>query len=248
MSTIISWTDETWNPTTGCSKVDGDCKNCYAERISAKFAASWGMTFRTWSRQNAAGNVSLHPERLDKPRKIKTPSRIFVDSMSDLFHEMVPDEFIAQVFGVMEECPQHTFQILTKRPERAAAWRGPWTPNVWMGTSVGHRAALHRVDEIRRCRAKTLFLSLEPLWERLGMIDLDQIDWVIVGGESGPGYRPMPHAWAREIRDQCVRCEIPFWFKQSAGPRTEMGVELEEEDGSKSLWRQFRVRRWLTQS
>src|SRR3990167_7129414 len=132
MSTIISWTNETWNPTTGCSRVSEGCRSCYAERLSLKFG--WSKT--PWTARNAAQNVKVHPDRLSKPYGFKTGSRVFVNSMSDLFHEQIPDSFIAQVFRVMNDLPAITFQVLTKRPERAATWGGPWTPNIWQGTSI----------------------------------------------------------------------------------------------------------------
>src|SRR5262249_14448149 len=150
-----------------------------------------------------------------------------------------PDSFIAKVFDIMAELPQHTFQVLTKRPERASAWAGPWTDNIWMGTSVENRCVVQRIDALRQCGAHIRFFSFEPLLGPIGEIDLTGIHWVIVGGESGPHYRPMDHAWAREIRDQCVAHGIAFFFKQSAAPRSEMGVVLLEEDGSATQWRQY---------
>lgn len=242
MSTLISWTDETWNPTTGCSRVSDGCRYCYAEALSLRF----GWSKRPWTHNNSKENVVLHPERLNKPRTWKTPRRVFVNSMSDLFHEQVPDGYIAQVFEVMAELPQHTFQILTKRPERAAQWPGPWLPHIWMGTSVEDRRVIHRIDHLRVCRAKTRFLSCEPLLGDLGDIDLTGIHWVIVGGESGyhiPKHpeRQMDHAWARRIRDQCIAASPPiaFFFKQSSAVRTEYGTAMLEEDGSATTWHQF---------
>lgn len=244
MGTIISWTDETWNPTTGCSRVSGGCRFCYAETLSLRF----GWSKKPWTHNNAAENVVLHPERLRKPYAWKTPKRVFVNSMSDTFHELVPDEYIAQVFAVMADLPQHIFQVLTKRPERAADWPGPWPANVWMGTSVEDGRVTHRIDSLRRCKAQIRFLSCEPLLGDLGDIDLTGIQWVIAGGESGrhisgqPG-RAMDHAWARSIRNQCLAAIPPaaFFFKQSSGYRTEMGTELIEEDGTSTIWRQYPV-------
>ncbi|MGI0014174.1 MAG: DUF5131 family protein, partial [Nitrososphaera sp.] len=235
MSTRISWTDETWNPTTGCSRVSDGCRFCYAETLSLRF----GWSKKPWTGKNARENVVLHPERLNKPRTWATPRRVFVNSMSDLFHELIPDNFIAEVFGIMANLPQHTFQVLTKRPERAAAWAGPWTNNIWMGTSIENRRAIHRIDALRDCGAHIRFLSFEPLLGPIGEIDLTGIHWVIVGGESGPHYRPMDHAWVRKIRDQCVLHSIAFFFKQSAAARSEMGTVLLEEDGSETQWRQY---------
>lgn len=240
MPTPISWTDETWNAVTGCSRVSDGCRFCYAEALSLRY----GWSKKPWTAINAEENIILHPERLQKPYSWKKPSRVFVNSMSDLFAEQVPDSFIAQVFAVMNDLPQHTFQILTKRPDRAALWRGPWTPNIWQGTSVEDRKALPRIATLRQCQAHIRFLSCEPLLEDLGTLDLSGIHWVIAGGESGkhiPTHpeRQMQHAWARSIRDQCVAQQVAFWFKQSSGIRTEMGTELIEEDGSTSVWRQF---------
>jgi protein gp37 len=154
--------------------------------------------------------------------------------MSDLFHELIPDDYIREVFAVMEALPQHTFQILTKRPERAASWEGPWTPNIWMGTSVEDRRVLSRIDHLRECEAAVRFLSAEPLLGPLEALDLDGIHWVIVGGESGPGHRGMDHEWARHIRDECIQAGVAFFYKQDSGPRTEMRPWL---DGM--VWEQF---------
>ena len=159
--------------------------------------------------------------------------------MSDLYHKEIPDTFIAEVFKVMHECPQHVFQILTKRPRRAAKYPGPWEQNIWQGVSVENRKVLYRIDQLRECPANVRFLSLEPLLEPLGELDLDGIGWVIVGGESGKGYRKMSHEWARDIRDQCVEKGVAFFFKQSAAYRTELGTDLEEADGTKTTWQQF---------
>jgi protein gp37 len=233
--TIISWTNFTWNPVHGCSKISDGCRNCYAERISLKK----GFTKKPWTHPNAIENVMLKPDKLHEPHRIKEPSMIFVNSMSDLFHECVPDNFIKKIFHSIYECPRHTFQILTKRPERAAKWQGPWWPNIWMGTSVENRKSLGRIDHIRECGAAVIFLSIEPLLEDLGRINLTGIDWIIVGGESGPNHRPMDHAWARSIRDQCAEAHIPFFFKQSSGYRTETGIDLLEENGGKTRIQEY---------
>jgi protein gp37 len=185
-----------------------------------------------------AENVKCHPDRLRQPYKLKTPSRVFVNSMSDLFHECIPDAFIMDVFGVMADLPQHTFQVLTKRPERAACWNF-WPDNVWMGTSVEDARVTHRIDTIQRCRAKIKFLSCEPLIGPLGDVDFRGIDWVIVGGESGPGYRPMHQQWCRQIRDICLRDGAAFFFKQDAAFHTETRPYLQEESGECFEWRQF---------
>ena len=231
----ISWTTTTWNPVHGCSKVSPGCDRCYAETLSLRF----GWTKKPWTGANAKENVRLKPHKLKEPYTWKKPCRVFVNSMSDLYHKEVPDDYIAQVFAVMNELEQHTFQILTKRPRRAAKWMGPWGENIWQGVSVESQKYLYRIDQLRECPAKVRFLSLEPLLEPLGELNLDGIHWVIVGGESGRGYRPMPHAWARDIRDQCVEKGVAFFFKQSAAYRTEMGTELQETDGTKTTWQQY---------
>jgi len=231
----MKWWNQSWNCTVGCTPVSPACDNCYAERISLDKR----FTKKPWTKPNEVENVQLKPHKLNDPRKIKEPSRIFVNSMSDLFHSLVPDDYIRQVFKVMQECPQHTFQILTKRPERAVEWPGPWLSNIWMGTSVENRKTTSRIDIISKCPARVVFLSCEPLLESLGDIDLTGIDWVIVGGESGPGYRPMDHAWAREIRDLCAIRNIPFFFKQSSAGRTEVGTQLIESDGAKTTIQEY---------
>lgn len=223
MGTLIAWTNETWNPVTGCSRVSEGCRNCYAERLSLRY----GWSKKPWTAQNATENVVVHPERLRKPCSWRRPTRVFVNSMSDLFHPEVPAMFIAEVFEVMNRLPQHTFQILTKRPERAADWPGPWTPNIWMGASVEDARALDRIEHLRRCRAAVRFLSAEPLLGPFGPLDLSGIHWVIVGGESGPGFRPMEPAWARAIRDLCVEEGVAFFYKQGAGPRPGMNPLLD---------------------
>lgn len=233
--TAISWTKHTWNPVAGCSKVSEGCRFCYAETISNKF----GHTKLPWSAPNAAENVRCKPHKLREPYALKTPARIFTNSMSDLFHPEIPDSYIAEVFAVMNDLPQHTFQVLTKRPERAAQWAGPWTSNIWMGTSVEDSRALPRIEALRHCGATTRFISAEPLLGPLGEIDLSGIQWLIVGGESGnhmPRHpeRWMDHAWARELRDACQNQEASYFFKQSSGIRTELGTALHHEDGS--LW------------
>ena len=233
--TLISWAHLTWNFIHGCSKVSAGCDRCYAEAISLRF----GWTKQPWTGENAKANVIIKPRKLKDPYTLKKPSRVFVNSMSDLYHPQVPDDIIAAAFEVMNDLPQHVFQILTKRPRRAARWQGHWAENIWQGVSVENRQTLYRIDPLRECAAKVRFLSLEPLLEPLGEIDLTGIHWVIVGGESGKGFRPMDHAWARDIRDQCVEKGVAFFFKQSAAYRTEMGTELEELDGTKTTWHQF---------
>lgn len=233
--TKISWTDTSWNPVHGCSKVSAGCDNCYAESLSHRF----GLTNLPWTGENASENISLKPHKLREPYKLKSPSRVFVNSMSDLWHPKVPLEYIDEVFGVIAELPQHTFQILTKRPRRAASYPGEWAENIWQGTSVENRKVLYRIEQLRACAASVLWLSLEPLLEPLGELNLDGYSWVVVGGESGKGYRPMDHGWVRELRDQCVEKGVAFYFKQSAAYRSETGKALIETDGTKTMWQQY---------
>lgn len=233
--TKISWTEHTWNPVTGCSKVSEGCRYCYAERLSLLY----GWSQHPWSADHAAENIVFHPERLTQPYTYKKPSRVFVNSMSDLFHELIPDDYIARVFAVMTALPQHQFQILTKRPERAALWPGPWTSNIWMGTSIEDARVIRRMDDLKDCGAEVRFISFEPLLGPVGTLRLNGIHWVIVGGESGPHHRPMDHAWARAIRDQCAAQRVAFFFKQSHGYRSEMHPYLIEADGRRFQWRQY---------
>lgn len=233
--TGISWTDVTWNPTHGCSRVSDGCKHCYAETLSLKA----GFTKLPWTAPNAMHNVLLKPHKLREPYKLTEPSRIFVNSMSDLFHPAIPADYRQRVFDIMADLPQHTFQVLTKRPELAAQWAGPWTSNIWMGVSIEDRKSLTRLEILRDCPAQTRFISFEPLLEDLGMPDLSGYAWAIVGGESGPGFRPMPHAWARVIRDACLGHAVGLWFKQSAAWRTEIGTSLAHEDHTFWVWNQW---------
>ena len=238
--TSIAWTNYTWNPIVGCSKISPGCLNCYAESVSARF----NFTSKAWTAKNAKQNVQIKPNRLHQPSTIKKPSRVFTCSMSDMFHEEVPQSFLYEIFEVMCKNNQHQFQVLTKRIENAKNFHASWYPNVWLGVSVENRKCLYRIDQLRECPAKVRFLSLEPLLEPLGELDLSGIHWVIVGGESGipktsPQFRDMKHAWAREIRDQCVAKGIPFFFKQSAAYKNETGTELVEADGTKTVWQQF---------
>ena len=209
----IEWTDATWNPVTGCNKVSPGCKVCYAERLSKRLKATGMVKYRN------GFEVALHPDALNIPLRWRKPRTIFVNSMSDLFHEKVPDKFVHDVFAVMEQAHWHRYQVLTKRPERVSALSDqlPWPEQVWLGVSVESESYLHRIDLLRQSGAAIKFLSLEPLLGPLHELNLDGIDWVIVGGESGPGARPMEVEWAREIRDQCVAAGVPFYFKQWGG-------------------------------
>ena len=206
--TSIEWTERTWNPVTGCSKVSQGCKHCYAERIADRF---WG--------DRAFTEVQCHPDRLSHPKSIRKGSMFFVNSMSDLFHPDVPENFIRDVFTVMAECPQHTFQVLTKRSERLAKLAPSlnWPPNVWMGVSVEDARVVERIQDLKNVPAAVRFLSLEPLIGPLTDLDLDGLHWVIVGGESGPGARPMKASWVKSIRRQCRAARVPFFFKQWGG-------------------------------
>ena len=209
----IEWTDATWNPVTGCNKISPGCKHCYAERLSKRLKATGMAKYRN------GFAVTLHPDTLDIPLRWRKPRSIFVNSMSDLFHVDVPDEFIAQVFDVMTRAHWHRYQILTKRPERVAKLNSklPWPSQIWMGASIESQDYIQRIDWLRETDAAIKFLSLEPLLGPLPNLDLDGIDWVIVGGESGPGARPMQSDWARDIRDQCQAAGVLFHFKQWGG-------------------------------
>ncbi|MGH3440807.1 MAG: DUF5131 family protein [Nitriliruptorales bacterium] len=220
----IEWTEATWNPVTGCSKVSPGCAHCYAETLSLRFR--WSSL--PWTPANEAANVILHPERLDKPLRWRRPRVIFVNSMSDLFHELVPFNFIERVFEVMTTADHHVFQILTKRHERLAELASdlPWPANVWMGVSIENRRWVERANYLRRVPAATRFISAEPLLGPLDGLDLEGIDWVIVGGESGPRHRPMKAEWARSLRKQCRDAGAAFFFKQWGGIRPTSGGRL----------------------
>lgn len=223
----IEWTDATWNPITGCSKVSPGCAHCYAERLSLRFGTSVGP----WTPANAAANVILHEERLGVPLAWHQPRMVFVNSMSDLWHELVPDAFIVRVFDVMARAPQHTFQVLTKRPERMAAWfRGAgreWgvcpLPHLWLGVSVENDRWVSRAGPLRSVPAAIRFVSAEPLLGPLPSLDLSDLDWLIVGGESGPVHRPMDVAWVRHLRDAAKSSGTAFFFKQWGGRTPKSG-------------------------
>jgi len=208
----IEWTQQTWNPTTGCDKISQGCKFCYAE-VMAKRLHAMGL-----EKYENGFELTLHPDVIEHPRKWK-PSVIFVNSMSDLFHEKVPLTFIQKVFKTMNECPQHHFQVLTKRAERAAELSPflTWTPNIWMGVSVEEQKVASRIDFLRMTGAAVKFLSLEPLIGPLNNLNLSDIDWVIVGGESGHKPRPMKAEWAQNILIQCQQAKVAFFFKQWGG-------------------------------
>ena len=211
----IEWTEATWNPVTGCTKVSQGCKHCYAATMAKRLKAMGNPRYVN------GFDVTLHADKLSEPEQWKKPKLIFANSMSDVFHKDVPVAFIRAVFDTMGGCPQHTFQVLTKRSERLLAISGqlPWPPNVWMGVSVENNRVIDRIEHLRQTPAAIRFLSCEPLLGPLPNLPLAGIDWVIVGGESGPGARPMDPAWVRDLRDQCVTAGVPFFFKQWGGVR-----------------------------
>ncbi len=230
----IEWTESTWNPVRGCTRVSEGCRFCYAERIAARFSGK-GMAYEGLAKSTKAGprwtqEVLPVPELLNEPLKWKKPRRIFVNSMSDLFHEKVELSYIQEVFAVMQKADKHQFQVLTKRAERLLEFnsRLPWPSNVWMGVSVEDERVTDRIEALRQTDAHIKFLSLEPLLGALSNLALDGIDWVIVGGESGPGAREMEKKWVIDIRDQCVDANVHFFFKQWGGKRkSKTGRELE---------------------
>jgi protein gp37 len=209
----IEWTDATWNPVTGCTKVSQGCKHCYAERWAERFRGVPDHPFEQ------GFDLKLWPERLELPLGWKEPRRIFVNSMSDLYHPGVPEPFIRQVFDTMNKARWHTYQVLTKRADRLQELgeRLPWQANIWQGVSVEDARVVDRIDQLRRVPARVRFLSLEPLIGPLESLRLKGIHWVIVGGESGPGSRPMDAKWVRSIRRQCREQAVPFFFKQWGG-------------------------------
>jgi protein gp37 len=223
-NTGIEWTDATWNPVTGCTKVSPGCKHCYAERLAARLKA---MGTPRYSR---GFELALQSDLLELPLRWKKPRRIFVNSMSDLYHEGVPDLYIQQVFATMRRAHWHEFQILTKRSERlrTIAPSLPWPSNVWQGVSVENAAYVHRVKHLQSVPAAVRFLSIEPLLGAIPALPLRGVHWVIVGGESGPNRRPVCAEWVRDLRDQCLRAGVPFFFKQWGGrtPKA-LGRELD---------------------
>jgi protein gp37 len=212
-SSSIEWTESTWNPVTGCTKISAGCAHCYAARMAKRLKAMGQHRYRNEFK------VTLQPDMLDAPLHWKRPRMIFVNSMSDLFHEDVPTDYVAKVFAVMQDTSHHTFQVLTKRPERAAELAPdlPWPDNVWMGTSVENADYLHRIRSLVQIPAKIRFLSLEPLLGPLSKLPLKGIHWVIVGGESGPQARSMQSKWVFQIQNQCIQNHVPFFFKQWGG-------------------------------
>lgn len=209
----IEWTDMTWNPVTGCTKVSPGCKHCYAETMAKRLKAMGSPRYADGFK------LTMQPDLLELPLRWRTPRRVFVNSMSDLFHAGVPDDYILRVFDTMNRASEHQFQILTKRPERVASLdpRLPWSPNIWMGTSVETASYVGRIDALRVTGAEIRFLSLEPLLGPLPELDLTGIHWVIVGGESGPCARAIDRTWVVDIRRQCRAANVAFFFKQWGG-------------------------------
>jgi protein gp37 len=219
--TKISWTDKTWNPVTGCTKASMGCEHCYAAKMAVRLQSMGQVRYAN------GFEVTMHPEALDEPTHWVKPRLVFVCSMADLFHEDVTDEFIKQVFAVMNEATDHTFQVLTKRPERLLelAPEIEFSDNIWVGVTVEHANYVSRIDLLRQGPAATGFLSCEPLLGSLADVDLADIDWVIVGGESGPGARPMDLEWARELRNKCVMGGVRYFYKQ-AGAKQGKGSDV----------------------
>jgi protein gp37 len=234
-ATTIEWTDATWNPVTGCTKISSGCDHCYAERFSERFRGTPGHPFET------GFDLTLRPERLEQPLRWREPRMIFVNSMSDLFHKEIPNNFISKVCDTMEKAHWHTFQVLTKRSSlmrnflrrRYGSERGP--SHIWFGVSVEDGSKKSRIRHLQEAPAGIRFLSIEPLIGPVGKLDLTDIDWVIVGGESGPRARSMNPDWVREVRDQCVADDVAFCFKQWGGLRPKSGGR--DLDGEK--WSQF---------
>lgn len=222
--TKIEWTEITWNPVTGCRKISPGCMNCYAERMATRLRQMGAVRYKNGFK------ITLHEDIAELPLKWKKPQMVFVNSMSDLFLEDVPSQFIKKIFDVMHKAHWHTFQVLTKRAERLLELSRElsWSPNIWMGVAVENEDYTHRIDHLRKTDAHIKFLSVEPLLGPIPNLDLEGIDWVIVGGESGPGARLMKPEWVLDIRDQCQRVDVPFFFKQWGGVnKKKAGRELE---------------------
>lgn len=231
LGSSIEWTESTWNPVTGCSKISAGCANCYAERMARRLKAVGVPNYAN------GFEVTLHEELLKLPLKWRKPKIVFVNSMSDLFHEQIPDGFILRVFDVMNRAFWHRFQILTKRSDRLSRMSRdlPWADNIWMGVTVENRKCAFRIEQLRKTRASIKFISMEPLLEPVEELDLMDIDWVIVGGESGPGARPLNEDWVMDIKGKCQTSNIPFFFKQWGGVNKKKSGRLLEG----RLWNQM---------
>jgi protein gp37 len=226
--TSIEWTEVTWNPTTGCDRISSGCDNCYAMALAKRLKAMGQPKYQNDGDPRTSGpgfGVTVHPSALSLPLDWRGNKTVFVNSMSDLFHARVPVSFVRDVFRVIGETPQHTYQVLTKRSARLRKIAGglEWPPNLWIGVSVENAGAMFRVDDLRQVPAEVRFLSCEPLIGPLGGLDLSGIGWVIAGGESGADHRPLDPAWVTEIRDACVTAQVPFFFKQWGGRTPKAG-------------------------
>src|SRR5689334_15190785 len=224
----IEWTEATWNPTTGCDRISSGCDNCYALTLAKRLKAMGNAKYQNDGDPRTSGPgfaLTEHEDALLIPTRWSAPRTVFVNSMSDLFHARVSDDFIGRVFGVMASTPQHTYQVLTKRPKRLARLsdRLVWAPNVWIGVSVETMAEAWRVDELRKVPAAVRFISAEPLLADLSEMDLNEIHWLIAGGESGPGHRQLDPDWVRRLRDRCEDRGVEFFFKQWGGVRPKSG-------------------------
>lgn len=218
----IEWTGYTWNPVSGCTKISSGCQNCYAERMARRLKKMGN------ERYSRGFQLRIHFDLLNIPLKWKKPRLVFVNSMSDLFHDDVPDSFIVKTFNVMNKSHQHTFQILTKRSKRLLKMskKLDWTNNIWMGVTVEDKDNIYRIDHLRECNAKVKFLSCEPLLGSVRSMNIDNLDWVIVGGESGPNARLMKKEWVIVVRDQCIEKGVPYFFKQWGGLRKKAAGRL----------------------
>jgi len=221
-TTTIEWTEATWNPVTGCSKISAGCQHCYAERMARRLEAMGQPKYKN------GFEVTLHPDVLSQPFAWRKPMMVFVNSMSDLFHEEIPVDFVLQVFQVMADARHHTFQVLTKRADRLVELdeKIAWPDNVWMGVTVEHDDYRHRLRSLKSCGAAVKFVSFEPLLGPIRDVDFGGIGWAIVGGESGPCARPMDPQWALDLRDACLQQSVPFFFKQWGGARKKKAGRL----------------------
>jgi len=221
----IEWTESTWNPVTGCTKISEGCENCYAYTMAKRLKAMKNI------RYSNGFNVTLHEDLIERPYEWKKPRLVFVNSMSDLFHEYIPLDFIQKLFKVMNDTPMHTYQILTKRSKRLSEifHQLKWTKNIWIGVSVENNSTLERITDLEVVPARIKFVSFEPLIEGINELKLNNINWVIVGGESGPKARPIQAEWVKDIRDYCVKNRIPFFFKQWGGTRKHKTGRLLDE-------------------
>jgi protein gp37 len=229
----IEWTDATWNPIRGCNKVSPGCDNCYAEAFAERFRGVENHPYEL------GFDIRMVPEKLDEPKKWKKSKRIFVNSMSDILHEQIPDDYILKIFEVMNECDNHVFQVLTKRSKRLSKISAKinWTPNIWMGVSIENHQYRFRSEHLAETGALIKFISAEPLLGPIENLPLRKIDWVIVGGESGKGARKMDLEWARNLRNQCMEKSIPFFLKQLGGATDKKGGNDAKLDGK--MWHQY---------